>query len=62
MFDVKVLTLVLTCQGTYTHQQRAQQDADDAAREFDRRGKQALNEAIKAKEETSKFLQQTMQQ
>ena len=37
-------------------------EAEAAAKEYERRGKHILNEAMKAKEETSKYLKQTMQE
>lgn len=47
---------------SYKHKQRALQEVEDAAKEYERRGKQAFNEAMRAKEETNKYLQRTMQE
>ena len=48
--------------GTHKSQRRYQMEAEEAGREMERREKQAFAEAMQAKEQTSKFLKQTMQE
>ena len=57
-----IILLIPLHEGTYKSQRRYQFEAEEAVRDMDRREKQAFAEAMKAKEETSKFLKQTMQE